>query len=339
MNRAGRLVLVVAPCALAACQLVAGIQDRVLVSGDGSSLGAKPALDATTGDSDDRGDSPSASDDGPLLVDPSPDGASFMDASTGASADVSTPSDASSGPVDAPVDGSGSGLDSSSVVDASSGDAFAGTPCSSQTSYIFCDDFDSITQASTGWTWTNFGVDAGSVALGHNAPATPPNCLAVVVPPILGSNSMGEGLGTVGQFTLAFDLRIDTNSLDDIPYAIVAQVVVDQGDAGAASFNYSLGTGASRAVQLYTAAGTQTFISLPVPPLHQWMHVTLAYSTAAGFSTTQDGVSMAIDSNFSIVPGTATLIVAEVYATPGSPAQTGTLSYSMDDIVIQGSAQ
>jgi len=157
----------------------------------------------------------------------------------------------------------------------------------------------------------------------------------VVVPPVAGSNSIGKVLtGTVGSFTLSFDLRLDLDSLDEIPYAIIAQMNLAQSDGGMGTFNYSLGSGASCAFQVFVN-GVQTFIALPVPPLRQWFHVTMSYDSATGATATQSGVAVGGDAGAGIVvaPGTATLIVGDVY---GTPPQSGALTYSMDDVVLQG---
>jgi hypothetical protein len=188
-----------------------------------------------------------------------------------------------------------------------------------------------VTDATTSWSWTAFSLDGGSIALGQNAPATPPNDLEVVVPAVAGSNSIGKLLDTLGQFSLAFDLRLDVPSLDNIPYVIIAQVIVAQTDGGSSSFNYSLGPGAVRALQVFVN-GQQTSFTLPAPPTQQWIHVTLAYDPATGATATQDGVAIG-GGAIAVAPGGGTLIVGDVYGTPPGDA----FSYSMDDIVIQGS--
>ena len=127
---------------------------------------------------------------------------------------------------------------------------------------------------------------------------------------------------------------MDVDSLDEIPYVIVAQMNFTQPDGGTSSVYYSLGSGASRALQV-SVNGVQTFIALPAPPVRQWIHVTMAYDSATGATTTQDGVALGGDAGAGIVmaPGNATLIVGDVY---GTPPQSGTLTFSMDDVVLQG---
>jgi hypothetical protein len=353
MKRAGGLVLTITACALGACQLVAGIQDRVLVAPDDATTGASSG---TSSGGSSGSMSPGGGSGGPEAS-AAADGAGVANDLSDAPADDSSPVQAqddatvtadaqtdsssaaapdSSGALDAgpPKDG-GSSADAGGIVDASSPDAsFVGIPCSQLTNYIFCDDFDSVTDATTGWTWTSFGLDGGSVQLGQNAPATAPNYLSVVVPPVAGSYSIGEVLGTVANFTLSFDLRLDVDSLDEIPYAIIAQMNFTQPDGGTSSVNYSFGSGVSRGLQVFIN-GVQTYVSLPVPPVRQWIHVTVTYNSASGVTTTQNGVALGGDAGAGIVmaPGTATLIVGDVYATP---PQSGTLAYSMDDVVLQG---
>jgi hypothetical protein len=138
----------------------------------------------------------------------------------------------------------------------------------------------------------------------------------------------------VASFTLSFDLRLDVDSLDEIPYVIVAQMNFAQSDGGTGTFNYALGSGASCALQVFVN-GAQTFVALPVPPVRQWTHVTMSYAPATGATTTQNGVAVGGDAGAGIVmaPGAATLIIGDVFV---APPQSGTLTYSMDDVVLQG---
>jgi|HubBroStandDraft_6_1064221.scaffolds.fasta_scaffold333612_2 hypothetical protein len=339
MKRAGGLLAVAAACTLAACELVAGIQDRVLVAGDASTGGSPSDSSPTMGTQGSE-----AADDGPgTTTDPADGGGSSMDGSSPSDAQGTAPTDAladsfsTAADVGSPVDAP---FDSGSIVDASTTDAsFTGTPCSQQINFIFCDDFDSVTDATTNWTWTSLTFDAGgTLQLGQNAPATPPNDLVVVVPAVDNANSIGKVLGTIDQFTLAFDLRIDEDTLDEIPYAIIAQILITGSDGGGSTFNYSLGSAASRAVQIFVN-GQQTYIGLPAPPTRQWVHITLGYSAATGAFTTQDGVSLLGDAaaGITVAPGAGTLIVGEVYGSPPASGAVSPMQYSIDDIVIQGS--
>jgi hypothetical protein len=339
MKRAVGLVVAAAACAMAACELVAGIQDRVLVAADDASVGG--SSDSSTiglpgAEASSAADGPGAPADS---IDSADAGGATNDASSASDApeDAAAPTDSATTPVDAgsPVDAL---VDVGPVVDASSGDgSFVGTPCSQQINFIFCDDFDSVTDATTNWTWTAFTLDGGSVQLAQNQPATPPNDMQVFVPALQGDNSIGKVLGTIDQFTLAFDLRLDVDSLSEIPYTIVAQIIVGQADGGSTNFNYSLGSGATRAAQIFVN-GQQTFLALPAPPTRQWVHITMGYSAATGFVTTQDGVSIGGDAGtITLAAGAGTLIMGDVYGTPPTTGPSGTLTYSIDDVVIQGS--
>jgi hypothetical protein len=93
-------------------------------------------------------------------------------------------------------------------------------------------------------------------------------------------------------------------------------------------------------VQIFFNGQQTSYLTLPAPPTRQWVHITLAYSPAGGFTTTQDGTSLGALANIggdaapsTFAPGAVTLIAGDVY---GSPPYTGTLTYSLDDVVVQG---
>jgi hypothetical protein len=287
---------VVVPCGLSGCEVLAGVEDRTFVPEAGSGPGSVPVIDASLESST-------------LL----------RDASAGAATSETAPPDAATPEAATPE----------AAAEARAADL--GVPCSQQPSYLFCDDFDSMATAATGWDWTFENLDGGMAQLDHDA-LTPPNDLQVIIPPGTGGVQLGESLGTLTAFTLSFDLRLDVDSLDDLPQTIIAQVLVTSGDGGTNDFNYILGPGSNRFLELEN--GSFLDITLPTMPLHQWVHLSVSYSPATGVSTSQDGQVIGANAAYSIPPGTGTLIVGDVFS---KPPGTATLTFSMDDVVVQGS--
>ena len=104
------------------------------------------------------------------------------------------------------------------------------------------------------------------------------------------SAQLGQHVGTPStSYRLAFDLRVDVTDLSSIPQVGVAQVYRDS-SPDQLSVNYVLGPGPQANAQFFEgASGTQTVVSLDLPPLQTWTRIVLVYAVDQGVTVIEGG--------------------------------------------------
>lgn len=182
-------------------------------------------------------------------------------------------------------------------------DAGGGTdpsaPCDQQPQpFVFCDDFDmTVKNVSDTWTWqTITPAQSGSVAFDTTEFTSWPRSARVVAQPIMGEVQLGlmRDLSGATAFRVAFDLRIEADSLAGAPEVALVQAYAGNGIA----LNYVVGPGVASELQVYDQTATPATLidSVPVsslPPLRTWTRIVLAYDTKTGATLYQDGRSVA----------------------------------------------
>jgi hypothetical protein len=217
------------------------------------------------------------------------------------------------------------------TTDASTEDPSA--PCSQQPSgYLFCDDFDSEPEAGSDWLW-DISMSGGSVALDTSQYKTPPSSALFTAPSPPASGQLGQHVGSPPNgYRLAFDLRVDVTDLDSVPQLGVAQVYRDSSN-DELSVNYVLGPGPQCAAQFFEGtSGTQTEVSLALPPLQTWTRIVLVYDADQGVTVIEDGKTIgASPAAAHGPPGSTSIIVGAVYSNPPGSAAT----VEIDDVVMR----
>lgn len=322
MNRPTWVVLVLAGLA-AGCELVAGIQDKYLATTDtGPQIGpsdtgmqqmpddaASPHPDATVTETNDAG--------------PTVDALETADA----------PVDAGTAPVDAAID---AGNGNFTPPDAGTTDPSA--PCTMQPSYIFCDDFDTETMIGQPWTWRIFTVDGGASSFATSAYTSPSRSFEVVAPPA-GPPSvelLGLDLGALSSTVrLAFDLRIDMDSLNGLAPTAIAQILgARSGPVMELDDAIRPNQGAELVGYVSLDGGPAINIPLPAPPLRAWTRIVVAYDMGTGVTVYQDGQQVGANASAATgAPNDTKIQVGMIYENGVGSA---TLQMEMDNVVVRG---
>jgi hypothetical protein len=322
MNQPTWAVLVLAGLA-AGCELVAGIQDKYLATADAGSqigpsdTGSPPAPDDAASDHPDA-TVPETNDAGPT--------GDALEA-----ADV--PGDAGTTPVDAAVD---AGNNNFTPPDAGTMDPSA--PCTMQPTYIFCDDFDTETMVGQPWTWHIFTVDGGASSFATSAYTSPPRSFEVISPPA-GPPSvelLGLDLGTLNsQVRLAFDVRIDMDSLTGLAPTAIAQILGARSGTGM-ELDYVIrpNQGAQLVGYVSLDGGPSLNIPLPAPPLRTWTRIVVAYDQGAGVTVYEDGQQ--VGANTSAAGGAPNDTKIQVGMIYENGVGSATLQMEMDNVVVRG---
>ena len=324
MNRPTCAVVVLAGLA-AGCELVAGIQDKYLTTADASGVVPGPS-EGGIGPNDDSTDA----------------GGARADATMPAGEDAPVEPIEAPQIIDAPQDASAprtDGADSGSVdftpPDAGTTDPSA--PCSGQPTFIFCDDFDTETTVGQGWQWALDSVDGGTSAFFTGAYTSAPRSVQFVVPPALSPHNivLGQDLGPLTtQVRLAFDLRIDMDSLSTLPETAIAQILGARQGTGL-ELDYLLRPNQGALLQAYVSqdGGPSVSIVLPVPPLRTWTRIVISYDVSAGIAVYQDGQPVGAYAPGAGAPNDTKVQVGMIYDVGGG---SGSLQMEMDNIVVRG---
>ncbi len=322
MNQPTWVVLVLAGLA-AGCELVAGIQDKYLATADtGPQTGpsdtgiqqapddaAAPHPDATVTETNDAG--------------------TTVDALETADA----PGDAGVAQVDAAID---AGNGSFTPPDAGTTDPSA--PCTKQSTYIFCDDFDTEAMIGQPWGWRIFTVDGGASSFATSAYTSPPRSFEVVAPPAgpTSSEMLGLDLGTLNsQVRLAFDLRIDMDSLNGLAPTAIAQIIGTRSGVNM-EFDYVIrpNQGAQLVSYVSLDGGPAINIPLPAPPLRTWTRIVVAYDVGTGVTVYEDGQQVGANASAAAgAPNDTKIQVGMIYEIGAGSA---TLQMEMDNVVVRG---
>ncbi len=335
MNRPTCAVLVLAGLA-AGCELVAGIQDKYLSTADAGGVEIPPS-EAGIKPGDDSTGAAIAPVVGDATDPPQPREADVaMDAGSTA---PPPPVDASDGsaPVTVAMD-SGGGNGPFSAPDAGSTDPSA--PCSGQPSFLFCDDFDTETRVSDSWGWSLSSIDGGSTAFSTAAYTSSPRSAQIVAPAALSPHNqlLGLDLGSLtGQVRLAFDLRLDMDSLSALPETAIAQILgARQGTP--LELDYLLRPNQGPVLMAYVAEdggpSSNVSIDLPAPPLRVWTRIVMVYDASAGITVFQDGVQVGASAVAAAgAPNDTKIQLGMIYEITAASA---TLQMEMDNIVVRG---
>ena len=309
----------------AGCELVAGIQDKYLTAPDASGVGVSPSeTSLPTGDDSTDGSlahSEASDAETPDATDPP----EAIDApmTTDALLDASTP---------ALLDAADAGDPSRTAPDAGTTDPSA--PCSGQPAFLFCDDFDTETLVGQGWTWVLSSIDGGSEAFDTAAYTSSPRSALIVAPSSAPpyNELFGLDVGSLtSQVRVAFDLRIDMDSLSSLPETAIAQVL--GGSTIELDYLVRPNQGALLNALLTRDAGGVS-ITLPAPPLRTWTRLVIVYDESAGVTVYEDGVQIGASAAAASGPPNDTKVQLGMVYQLG--AGSATLQTEMDNIVVRG---
>lgn len=331
--------------ASAACEALVGITDRELA----------PAVDATadgaTGSEGGGLDGVDAQPDSDVTVGTGPDAG--LDSSTSAEAgdavgEAGPTSDAGTDVIDdraIPVEASeaGPGPDGS---DGSDGAAPTDPdlPCSQQPTFIFCEDFDSLTTVSMltqNWNYVYASNDGGLVLLDSTHFVSSPRSGQIIAPPVAGSVievQLGKTIGPLyTSVRLAFDFRLDVSTYVNLPQVGIAQLLLARPTpASSLQVNFNLGAGSNCQLDAYgvTDGGAAVAITPSLPPVKTWSRIVIVYDITAGLSLYQNGQLVGTQpAGAGIAPGNVNVIMGAAYVNPNG---TATPTVELDNIVVSG---
>jgi hypothetical protein len=309
----------------AGCELVAGIQDKYLATADGSGIGIRPSESGIA-----------AGDDGSNPVVAREDATVAQSEDAAPMADVASPmgEPQDAGPTVPDAMATGGGNDT--PPDAGKTDPSA--PCSGQPSFLFCDDFDTETMVAQGWQWSLSSIDGGSSAFFAGAYTSPPRSVQIIAPPALSPHNqvLGLDLGSLtSQVRLAFDLRIDMDSLTSLPdHTAIAQILgARQGTGLELDYLLRPNQGAQLTAFVSQDGGPAVNLTLPSPPLRTWTRIVIAYDASAGVTVYEDGQPIGTNAVTGGAPNDTKVQVGMIYQVNTGSA---TLQMEMDNIVVRG---
>jgi hypothetical protein len=211
-------------------------------------------------------------------------------------------------------------------------------PCSGQPAFLFCDDFDTETTFSQGWGCFINQIDGGTAGFFSGAYTSPSRSLQITAPVtgVVQSQLLGLDLGSLKtQIRLAFDLRIDMDSLTNIPDTCIAQILGARVGTGM-ELDYLLRPNQGALLSAFVAqdGGPPNMnIILPVPPLRTWTRIVMVYDVSAGVTVYEDGQQIGAYGSGAGVPNDTKVQVGVVYDNGTSSA---TLQMEMDNVVVRG---
>lgn len=307
------------------CEVLAGVQDKYL------------ALDASTNEASDT-PVPSGGDDGSASS-KAPD-ATAPGGGDGAADGGAVPSSGDSGS----SDGATGAAPNPAFVAPDAGSTDPSAPCAQQGLNLFCDDYDLVTSVDKNWTYELLTDDGGTLSLFDGACTSPPQSLQVQAPASTGDQQLSTGFDVktalTQSFRLAFDVRLDMDTLEGLPQmTTIAQIVgsetPDAQKVRKMEIDYQILSSGSAQLQCFMTEGssTATIISFPAPPLHEWARVVVSYDATAGITAYQDGVVVGSNATVAGAPDQTSFIVGMVYQVPpGSQFMT----YELDNVVFKG---
>lgn len=326
---------------VASCEALVGIKDRELAPEDGATGG--PGADGAftevgASDGDDispdgtGGDGTTGVADGGVGAD-----GSGGQAESGANDAGGSRSDAGdAGTVDAPV-GDGGGV----VVDASDGalPMDPDVPCAQQPSFLYCNDFDSVSSAGQTWDFDYLSnPDSGAVLqIDSTTFVSSPHSVQIIAPTVSGISEiqLGKDVGILSSnCRLAFDVRLDVSTLTGVPQVGLAQMYIERA-TNPLQVNYVVGPGATSTVQVtgLTDGGGPINMPLSAPTPMTWARVVMAYDSVTGITVYRNGQmvgSLAVGAG---APGDTKIIMGNAFINMGG---TQTVTTEEDNIVLSG---
>jgi hypothetical protein len=341
MRGARRIAILAALSLLAGgCEALIGISDRELATdagvGGGSSSG--------TGSSDAPVGTSSGGEDGATMPG-SETGASTSSSSSGMQQDGAT-----SGGQPMTDGGGDTGVSPTDV--ATTNDAGDGggavvdpdLPCAQQPSFVYCNDFDSVTSVGQTWNWdfTNYADAGAAFQFDTTDYRSPPQSVKGFLPAVsgnfVGNLQLGKDVGILNvNVRLAFDYRLDMASLTGVAQVGVAQMLPSRTSTAAPmQINYIVGPGAASELQAYlnTAdGGAPKTVSLGAPPLQTWTRIGIEYDAAGTITVYVNGQLKGTIPAGTGSPGDVVFIVGGVYINSGGNAS---VTVELDNVVVTG---
>ncbi len=339
----GRRLAIVATLAagLASCEALVGISEKELAppdtgSGDGDGRASGEAggddsstpTDGTVGGDQATADAPvgngDASDGGNVATD------------TGARGDTGAANDAGSDatrPLDSATDApasTGEGGDGAPPMDPD-------VPCSQQPTFLYCNDFDSVSSVGDTWDYTyNNNAEGGAILqLCSTTYVSPPHSAQMITPPAVSDDiQLGKDVGTLySGCRLAFDVRVDVSTLAGIPQILVAQLYLTRA-INPLQLNLVIGPGAGAALQVNGVGDAgPLYVNASTPAPMTWVRFVVAYDSTAGVSLFANGElqgTMAVGLG---EPGDTKIIMGDPFVGTGG---TQTVTTEEDNIVLSG---
>jgi hypothetical protein len=307
---------------VAACSSILGIHEIVPPSDGGADTGS----DADHGVLDANGDVTSDAD----AFDAGQDA---LDAGTDA---LDTGMDALDTGMDAPLDSFDAPADALADAPAQPGDADEPDfPCAQQGTYLFCDDFDSVTSVGQNWSGSGVALEGGTWSLDTadyvSAPAS-----ARAAGPALTSSQYGQEDDDLdvppltSWIRLAFDLRVDLTSYVGCPYLGIANLYVNETGT---SILYAIQQNGSAEIVAFNPHGAETY-PVAAPPLGTWVRIVLQYDGSIGMTAWQSGTQIASDGTCAgATPSSPQLFLG---AAGVSGASSEPFALEIDNVVVRG---
>jgi hypothetical protein len=340
IGRRGRRLAIVATLAagLASCEALVGISDKELASPDTGSA-----------DGDGRAGGEAGGDDSPTPTDGTVGGDhTTTDAPVGNSGDASDGGNVATdtgttGDTGGPNDGARP-VDSATDAPASTGDGGDGAPpmdpdvpCSQQPTFIYCNDFDSVSTVGDTWDYTyNNNAEGGAILqLCSTTYVSPPHSVQMITPPAVSDDiQLGKDVGTLySGCRLAFDVRVDVSTLTGIPQIIVAQLYLERA-INPLQVNLAVGPGDQAALQVMGASDAgPTYVNISAPTPMTWVRLAIAYDLTAGVSVYENGQLQGTLAVGSGEPGDTKIIMGDSFVGTGGSQ---TVTTEEDNIVLSG---
>ena len=135
-------------------------------------------------------------------------------------------------------------------------------PCSQQPTFVFCEDFDSLSTVgmlTQDWNYVYASNDGGLVQFDTTHFVSSPRSVQVVAPPVAGSVievQLGKTIGTLyNTVRVAFDFRLDVPTYANLPQIGIAQLLLARPTpASSLQINFNLGAGSSCQLNAYGIA-------------------------------------------------------------------------------------
>jgi hypothetical protein len=211
------------------------------------------------------------------------------------------------------------------------------SPCTDASAYLYCNDFDSVSNVAETWSWTFLPTTTASLTLDGVFFSSPPRALRLTMPAVNnGQMQLGKDLDPLTQrVEVSFDLRVD---LDEVAYRSIPQIGVMQINCRGASqarINYVLGPENKATVRVFLSGSEREVIAMPAVATRTWHRVTVSYDVAQGVTVKHGDTVVAERPAFAAgEPGQTTVIVGAVYL--NTPPGTTTVVHQMDNVILKG---
>jgi hypothetical protein len=210
-------------------------------------------------------------------------------------------------------------------------------PCSQQPSFIYCNDFDSVSTVGDTWDYAyNNNAEGGAILqLCSTTYVSPPHSVQMITPPTVSDDiQLGKDVGTLySGCRLAFDVRVDVSTLAGIPQVIVAQLYLER-VINPLQVNLAVGPGDQAVLQVMGASDAgPTYVDISAPTPMTWVRIAIAYDATAGVSVYENGQLQGTLSVGSGAPGDTKIIMGDPFVGTGGSQ---TVTTEEDNIVLSG---